>query len=33
MSKMKKIVTALCLIGIGAGALWGTNLIIHTASF
>ena len=32
MPKTKKIVTALCLIGIGAGALWGTQFIMHKTS-
>ena len=29
MSKMKKIVTALCLAGVGAVALWGTQWVMH----
>ena len=32
MPKTKKIITALCLIGIGAGALWGTQFIMHKTS-
>lgn len=29
MSKTKKIITALCLMGLGAGALWGTQVVMH----
>lgn len=32
MSKKTKIVTALCLMGIGALALWGTQTIMHKTS-
>ena len=32
MSKMKKIVTALCLAGVGAVALWGTLWVMHKTS-
>jgi len=32
MSKMKKIVTALCLAGVGAVALWGTQWVMHKTS-
>ena len=32
MSKMKKIVTALFLVGIGAVALWGTQFLMHKTS-
>ena len=29
---MKKIVTALCLAGVGAVALWGTQWVMHKTS-
>ncbi|TDN43798.1 NapC/NirT family cytochrome c [Haemophilus haemolyticus] len=32
MSKMKKIVTALCLAGVGAVVLWGTQWVMHKTS-
>lgn len=32
MSKMKKIVTALCLVGVGVVALWGTQWVMHKTS-
>lgn len=32
MSKMKKIVTALCLVGVGATALLGSQWIMHKTS-
>lgn len=32
MSKMKKIVTTLCLAGVGAVALWGTQWVMHKTS-
>lgn len=32
MSKTTKIITALCLIGVGAIALWGTQKIMHATS-
>lgn len=32
MSKIKKIVTALCLVGVGAVALWGTQWVMHKTS-
>lgn len=32
MSKTKKILTALCLMGVGAGVLWGTQFVMHKTS-
>lgn len=32
MSKMKKIVTAICLAGVGAVVLWGTQWVMHKTS-
>ena len=32
MSKTTKFLTALCLMGIGAAALWGTQFVMHKTS-